>query len=121
MKIANNFLQNYEISRMCIFALFFTLGLGLSLLISACSPSATSNSAVTQTGNQSSVNQGVVIRIGYQKAATILNAMRTQKDLEKAFAASGASVTWAKFPSGSAILHHFQKYLQHMKIQRLVN
>ncbi|QSJ17367.1 sulfonate ABC transporter substrate-binding protein [Nostoc sp. UHCC 0702] len=104
MKIVKNFLQNYQISRIWIFALFFTLGLGLSLVISACSPSTTNNSAVTQTANQASTNQSVVVRIGYQKAATILNTMRTQKDLEKAFAASGASVTWAEFPSGPPML-----------------
>ncbi|MFN6570279.1 sulfonate ABC transporter substrate-binding protein [Dendronalium sp. ChiSLP03b] len=104
MKIVSNFLQNNEISRICIFALFFTLGLGLSLIISACSPDNASNSAATQTANQNSTNQGVVVRIGYQKAATILNAIRTQKDLEKAFEKSGASVTWAEFPSGPPML-----------------
>lgn len=104
MKFASSFLQNYEISRIYIFALFFTLGLSLSLVISACSPNNTTNSTATQTGNQNSANQGVVVRIGYQKAATILNAMRTQKDLEKAFAANGASVTWAEFTSGPPML-----------------
>ncbi|MEH2259754.1 sulfonate ABC transporter substrate-binding protein [Nostoc sp.] len=104
MKIVSSFLQNYEISRIGIFALFFACGLSLTLVISACSSNNTSNSAATQTANQSPTNQGVVVRIGYQKAATILNTMKAQKDLEKAFAASGASVTWAEFPSGPPML-----------------
>ncbi|MBW4687914.1 MAG: sulfonate ABC transporter substrate-binding protein [Komarekiella atlantica HA4396-MV6] len=104
MKIVSSFLQNYEISRIGIFALFFACGLTLAFVISACSANNTGNSAATQIANQSSTNQGVVVRIGYQKAATILSAMKAQKDLEKAFAAGGASVIWAEFPSGPPML-----------------
>ncbi|MBE9208761.1 sulfonate ABC transporter substrate-binding protein [Nostoc sp. LEGE 06077] len=104
MKIVSSFLQHYEIWRINIFALFFAGGLTLALVISACSPNNTNNSVATQTGTQSPTNQGVVVRIGYQKAATILSAIKAQQDLEKAFAASGASVTWAEFPSGPPML-----------------
>ncbi|MDZ8186976.1 MAG: sulfonate ABC transporter substrate-binding protein [Nostoc sp. ChiSLP02] len=103
MKIVNSFLQNYEIWRISAFTLFFACGFALAVAISACSNSA-SNSAPTQAANPSQANQGVVVRIGYQKAATILNTMKAQKDLEKAFAASGASVKWAEFPSGPPML-----------------
>lgn len=95
---------NYEISRIGIFALFFALGLTLTLVISACSPNNTANSGVAQTANQSPTTQGLVVHIGYQKAATILNAMRAQKDLEKAFEKSGVAVKWAEFPSGPPML-----------------
>ena len=104
MKIVSIFLQNYEIWRISTFALFFTCGLTLTLVISACSSNNTTNSAAIQTANQTRANQAVVVRIGYQKAATILSAMKAQKDLENAFNKSGASVTWAEFPSGPPML-----------------
>ena len=95
--------QVWKLSRIRIFALFFTMGLSLSLAVSACSPTSTSNSAPTQTTNQNPASQGVAVRIGYQKAATILNAMKAKKDLEKALA-SGSSVTWTEFPAGPPML-----------------
>jgi len=104
MKIVSSFLQNHEIWRIRIFALFFTCGLTLTLVISACSSNNTNNSVAIQTANQTTTNQGVVVRIGYQKAATILSAMKAQKDLENAFKKSSASVTWAEFPSGPPML-----------------
>ncbi len=104
MKIVNSFIHKHRIWRIDKFALFFVYGLSLTLVISACSSNNTSNSVATQAANQSATNQDVVIRIGYQKAATILNTMRVQKDLEKAFTANGASVTWAEFPSGPPML-----------------
>ncbi|MBH8576673.1 sulfonate ABC transporter substrate-binding protein [Nostocaceae cyanobacterium CENA369] len=103
IRIISSFVKNYRISINSIFALFFALGLGLSL-ISACSPNNTSNSPATQTVNQKSTNQAVVVRIGYQKAATILNALKNRRTLEKTLAAAGASVTWAEFPAGPPML-----------------
>lgn len=104
LRIFNGFLQIYRFSRIRKFVLFFTVGLGLSLVVSACSPGNTNNSTVTQTSNPSSTNKGAVVRIGYQKAATILNAMKAKRDLEKALAATGATVTWAEFPAGPPML-----------------
>lgn len=74
----------------------FTVGLGLTLAVFACSPT-TSNTGTTQTTQAPS---STVVRIGYQKASTILYALKAQGNLEKAFAASGASVTWSEFPAG---------------------
>lgn len=99
MKIVSSLLQNYEISRIGIFALFFTCGLSLTLVISACSANNTVNSVGTQTANQ-----GVVVRIGYQKAATILNALKNRGSLAQTLTAAGASVTWAEFPAGPPML-----------------
>ncbi|MBD2457496.1 sulfonate ABC transporter substrate-binding protein [Nostoc sp. FACHB-87] len=104
MKMFSSVLQNYELLRINTFALFFAGGLTLALVMSACSANNASNSTATPTANSSPTNQGVVIRIGYQKAATILSAMKAQQDLEKAVAASGASVTWSEFPSGPPML-----------------
>jgi sulfonate transport system substrate-binding protein len=86
-----------KLYRIRIFALLFSLGLGLSLTLSACS-SSTSNSATTQTADQKSV----VVRIGYQKAATILYSLKVKKDLEKAL--PDAVVKWAEFPAGPPML-----------------
>ncbi|PHJ66547.1 sulfonate ABC transporter substrate-binding protein [Nostoc linckia z18] len=86
--------------RIYTFSLMFTLGLGLTLTVFACSPT-TSNSGTTPT-TQASNN--TVVRIGYQKASTILYALKAQGSLEKAFAASGASVTWSEFPAGPPML-----------------
>ncbi|MBR8839378.1 MAG: sulfonate ABC transporter substrate-binding protein [Stigonema ocellatum SAG 48.90 = DSM 106950] len=102
LRIFRGFLQSCSLSRIRIFSLFFTLGLGLSFTLSACSPSNTSNSASTQTANQSQTSIGVVVHIGYQKAATILNSLKAKKDLEKALA--GAVVTWTEFPAGPPML-----------------
>jgi len=86
--------------RIYTFFLMFILGLGLTLTVFACSPT-TSNSGTTPT-TQASNN--TVVRIGYQKASTILYALKAQGSLEKAFAASGASVTWSEFPAGPPML-----------------
>lgn len=99
MKIVSNFLHNYETWRIGTFALFFACGLSLTLVISACSPNNTVNSATTQT-----TNKGVVVRIGYQKAATILNALKNRGSLAQTLTAAGASVTWAEFPAGPPML-----------------
>jgi sulfonate transport system substrate-binding protein len=99
MKIVSNFLQNHEIWRISTFAFFFICGLSLTLFISACSPNNTGNTAATQTANQ-----GVVVRIGYQKAATILNAMKNRDSLAQTLEAAGARVTWAEFPAGPPML-----------------
>jgi len=104
MKIVSSFLQTYEMSRIRKFICWFTLGLSLSLVISACSPGNTNNSAVTSTANPTPTTQGLVVRIGYQKAATVLNAMRTKADVEKALIAAGAKVTWTEFPAGPPML-----------------
>ncbi|MBO3464271.1 sulfonate ABC transporter substrate-binding protein [Aetokthonos hydrillicola Thurmond2011] len=95
--IFSGFFYIRKLSRVRIFALLFSLGLGLSLTLSACSTS-TSNSATTQTADQ----KGVVVRIGYQKAATILYSLKAKKDLEKAL--PGAIVKWTEFPAGPPML-----------------
>lgn len=45
-----------------------------------------------------------MVHIGYQKAATILSALKSRGDLEKALAASGGSVEWTEFPAGPPML-----------------
>ncbi|MDZ8025763.1 MAG: sulfonate ABC transporter substrate-binding protein [Nostoc sp. DedQUE01] len=94
------FLKKFKQQKIYTFFLMFTVGLGLTLAVFACSPT-TSNSGTTQT-TQTANN--TVVRIGYQKASTILYALKANANLEKAFATSGASVTWSEFPAGPPML-----------------
>ncbi|MEH1791172.1 MULTISPECIES: sulfonate ABC transporter substrate-binding protein [unclassified Nostoc] len=98
------FLQRFKQQRIRTFSLLFAVGLGLTLAVSACSPSASNNSGTTQTTSPSPVASGTTIRIGYQKASTVLYALKARGELEKAFAASGSSVTWSEFPAGPPLL-----------------
>jgi sulfonate transport system substrate-binding protein len=112
--IINASFQRFKQPRIRTFSLLFAVGLGLTLAVSACSPSTTDNGGTTQTTPTSQTTQaanssaatanGTVVRIGYQKASTILYALKANKQLEKAFATSGASVTWSEFPAGPPML-----------------
>ncbi|MEH2191851.1 MAG: sulfonate ABC transporter substrate-binding protein [Nostoc sp.] len=90
--------QKFKQQKIRAFSLLFAVGLGLTLAVSACSPSTSNNSGKTQTAS------GTTIRIGYQKASTVLYALKARGELEKAFAASGSSVTWSEFPAGPPLL-----------------
>lgn len=83
------------------FVLLFIAGLGLSVITAACSPNTPTNTAASPTA---SPTQAVEVRIGYQKAATILNVLRTREDLAKALSDAGVTVTWAEFTSGPPML-----------------
>lgn len=97
--------QRFKQPRIRTFFLLFTLGLGLSFAISACSsPTTEGNSAATQTATKSSATSAIEVHIGYQKSATVLNALKAKKELEKAFSASGTTVKWTEFPAGPPML-----------------
>ncbi|WP_100902591.1 sulfonate ABC transporter substrate-binding protein [Nostoc flagelliforme] len=99
------FLQSFQQRRIRTFSLLFAVGLSLTLAVSACSPSASDNSGTPQATQASSpVASSITVRIGYQKASTVLYALKARGELEKAFAASGSSVTWAEFPAGPPLL-----------------
>jgi sulfonate transport system substrate-binding protein len=82
------------------FSLLVATGLGLSLAVAACTPAPSSDSGASPAPS----GQTVEVRIGYQKAATILNLLRTREDLTKALASSGATVTWTEFQAGPPML-----------------
>ncbi|MGI0491408.1 sulfonate ABC transporter substrate-binding protein [Alkalinema pantanalense CENA528] len=90
------------------FLSFMAIGLSLSLVVSACSSGSQNNQATSPnsspSNNANSANSGLVVKIGYQKAATILSLLKENKDLEKALAASGGTVQWAEFPAGPPLL-----------------
>jgi sulfonate transport system substrate-binding protein len=103
LNILKTTLQVFKQPKIRTFSLLFSLGIGLSLVAGACSASTSSNSPATQAAQSSATNSSEV-RIGYQKSATVLNAMKARGQLEKALAASGATVKWAEFPSGPPML-----------------
>ena len=86
------------------FSFLLTVGLGSTLAVSVFS----ANVGTIQKANANTIAQNnsskTVIRIGYQKAATILYALKAKGELEKALKASGASVTWTEFPAGPPML-----------------
>jgi sulfonate transport system substrate-binding protein len=90
------------------FSLLFTVGLGSTLAVSVFSPNLSNNGGTIQKANANTIaqnnNSKTVIRIGYQKAATILYALKAKGELETVFKASGASVTWTEFPAGPPML-----------------
>lgn len=87
----------------------FAIGFSLSLIVSACgnAPSNTASSPAASTVASSSATgtiSATTVRIGYQKAATILSSLKAKSILEKAFKESGSSVTWTEFPAGPPLL-----------------
>lgn len=87
-------------SRQQTYTLLFTVGLSLSL-VAACSSSPSTTSVPSASPASA---KAAVVRVGYQKAATILSLLKSRGELEKAITASGGSVTWSEFPAGAPML-----------------
>lgn len=105
----SDWLRRLQRQKIRTFSFLVALGFSLSLALSACSPNSSDNSAInpaTPEANPSPTSQvsGKVVHIGYQKAATILFALKAKKDLENALAGSGTSVVWNEFPAGPPLL-----------------
>jgi len=89
------------------FSLLFVLGISLSLITASCSSNPPTNTAASPSAApaaSSAVTSTTVVRVGYQKAATILSSLKAKESLEKAFANSGTKVTWTEFPAGPPML-----------------
>jgi sulfonate transport system substrate-binding protein len=84
-------------------SVLFSVGFSLSLFISSCSKDPSSNAA-SSVGSAGSTTTGTVVRVGYQKSATVLSLLKEKGDLEKALSASGGKVQWSEFPAGLPIL-----------------
>jgi sulfonate transport system substrate-binding protein len=80
-------------------SLLFATSLSLSLLVAACSPTAPPPTAVSPGGSSAKV-----LRVGYQKSATVLNVLKSQRSLEKRFQPDGVAVEWSKFAAGPQML-----------------
>lgn len=83
----------------------FAGGLCLSFALAACGGG---NSASTSTPTPIAANtatpSSAVVRIGYQKSATLLNTLKSQGTLEKRLQPQGITVQWSEFSAGPAIL-----------------
>lgn len=103
--IVSNFFSVWRSPSVRTFVLMFFVGFAISLAISACSSNANVNTANSSpTVPSPPANPTAEVRIGYQKAATVLNALKGKGELEKALAASGAAVKWTEFPAGVPML-----------------
>ncbi|MBF2025654.1 MAG: sulfonate ABC transporter substrate-binding protein [Oscillatoriales cyanobacterium C42_A2020_001] len=90
-----------------VLSLLFALGLSLSLITTSCSSNSPTNTAASPSAApaaSSAVTSTTVVRVGYQKAASVLSLLKSKELLEKAFAASGVKVSWAEFPAGQPLL-----------------
>ena len=96
--------SNFRQRKIRSLAVLFALGLGLSLVVSACSSNATKPEAGTSPTSNQNVTSSITVNIGFQKAATILNALKSKNSLEQALAASGGTVKWTEFPAGPPML-----------------
>ena len=91
-----------------IFALLFSVGFSLSLIVSACAPTQQTNTTTAPTSAATSVassnsQQSNVIRIGYQKYGT-LSILKSRGSLEQRLASQNISVQWLQFPAGPPLL-----------------
>ena len=81
----------------------FAGGLYLSLALAACSSGNSANTPTSVATNTATPSSSV-LRIGYQKSATLLNALKSQGTLEKRLQPQGITVQWSEFSAGPAIL-----------------
>lgn len=89
-----------------VFSLLFLLGLGLSLVIAACSPTPNTGSASSPASSPSAspASQAATLRIGYQKGAVLLNLLKSKGTLEERLKPEGVSVEWSDFVAGPQML-----------------
>jgi sulfonate transport system substrate-binding protein len=81
-----------------VFSLLFAVGLGLTLLVAACSPTTSES-----PNNTSAVSQVKVVRIGHQKFDP-LTLVKARGGLEERLKPLGVSVKWTEFQSGPPLL-----------------
>lgn len=87
------------------------IGLGLSVAISSCTPSSSTNQLTSNLPNSSPAsstnagqnNEGQLVRIGYQKFGT-LNILKARGNLDQQLKNQGISVQWIQFPAGPQLL-----------------
>lgn len=80
------------------FALLFVVGLGLSLMVAACSSTTSQAPKSTPT-----VSQNRVVRIGHQKFDP-LTLVKVRGGLDERLKPLGVSVTWKEFQAGPPML-----------------
>jgi sulfonate transport system substrate-binding protein len=102
-RVADRMGSLFQQRRLKAFSMLFAVGLGLSLLVTACNP-ASNSSTVANSPDAAPAAQSRVVRIGYQKAAAALNLLKNQGALEKRLQPEGVSVEWTEFVAGPQML-----------------
>lgn len=100
-KLATNFiaiLKRLQQPSVKVFSLLFAIGLGLSLMVAAC----TSTQSVAPNAT-STVSQTKVVRIGHQKFDP-LTLVKARGGLEERLKPLGVSVKWTEFQAGPPLL-----------------
>jgi sulfonate transport system substrate-binding protein len=86
------------------FTLLFAVGLGLSLLFSACTTqNVTGDRAVTEATSRENLPQAKVVRIGYQKSG-VLFLVKYRGGLEKRLKPLNVDVKWHEFTSPTPLV-----------------
>lgn len=85
------------------FAVKFTVGLCLSLLVFACTKNATNSNPASLATSNPTANSEKVIRIGYQKSG-VLFLVKNRGGLEKRLSPLNTTVQWSEFPSPTPLV-----------------
>ncbi len=100
-KLATNFiaiLKRLQQRSVKVFSLLFAVGLGLTLMVAACSSTQSVAPNATPT-----VSQAKVVRIGHQKFDP-LTLVKARGGLEQRLKPLGVSVKWTEFQAGPPLL-----------------
>ncbi len=100
-KLATNFiaiLKRLQQPSVKVFSLLFAIGLGLSLMVGACSTTQSVAPNATPTASQAKV-----VRIGHQKFDP-LTLVKARGGLEERLKPLGVSVKWTEFQAGPPLL-----------------
>jgi sulfonate transport system substrate-binding protein len=100
--LVSNLKQLFSRRSRRVFAALFAAGVSISFLLASCSSEPAPTNTAASPASSPAAN--VTLRIGFQKAATILNTIKAKGELEKALGDPGVSVTWTEFPAGPPML-----------------
>ena len=91
-------------------ALLLTVGLGLGVALSSCTPNSSTNQSSTppdaspvSSSNPTQGAQKNLVRIGYQKYGTLF-ILKARGSLDDRLKSQGLSVQWLQFPAGPQML-----------------
>lgn len=90
------FLGFFRRNSVRFFSVLFSFGFALSIITTSCTTANSSNS----TNPDSRSAEPTTVKIGYQKAATILSLLKARGTLEEKLGKSKTSVEWFEFPGG---------------------
>jgi len=104
LRVADRMGSLFQQRRLRAFATLFAVGLGVSLLVSACNPAPNSSTVANSPDAATPTEQTRVLRVGYQKSSTVLNLLKHQGTLEETLEPEGIRVEWSEFAAGPQML-----------------